>query len=126
MIEIDLTTAVGLYSTILILIIVVIWLYTEVAVRRTQRVLAKQSLWRCVFCGYSYLDESAEEISQCPRCESFNSVGDKHAKAVRSRTQGPLEEEVEAAARGEDDGQRRNPSHRKRPHQKRRGGRRRG
>ncbi|MBI5091039.1 MAG: hypothetical protein HZB26_01185 [Candidatus Hydrogenedentes bacterium] len=124
MIEIELTTAVALYSAILVLIIGAIWLYTEVAVRRTQRVLAKQFLWRCVFCGYSYLDESAAQISQCPRCESFNTIGDKHAKAVVSRSEALLGDTVENVHEDESEF-RRNSSHRKRPHQKRRGGRRR-
>lgn len=123
MILIDVTTAVGLYSAVLVLIIGVIWVYTEVTVRRTHRVLAKQFLWRCVFCGYSYLDENAEDISRCPRCESFNSVGDKRAKEVLTSRRAVPEE----ATTGDEEAsiQRRNPSHRKRPHQKRRGGRRR-
>jgi len=85
MIQIALTHALALYSAILGLLITAIWVYTELTVRRHHRFLEKQFLWRCVFCGYTYLDESAEKVSQCPRCASFNSLDDKHARFVPVR-----------------------------------------
>ncbi len=120
MIEIQLTTALALYGFVLVAMMGSIWLFAEFSVRRTQRTLEKQSLWRCVFCGYTYLDEGAQEVSQCPRCESFNAMSDKHARFVRTRSRRAdtnLDEQEEAS--------RRNPSRRKRPHQRRRGPRRR-
>ena len=121
MIQISLTTALALYSSILIGMVFCIWAYTEVSVSRSQRVIEKQFLWRCVFCGYIYLDEAAEKLSQCPRCHSYSSVEDKHARYVpptlpRQET-APLEDDLFEP--------RRNPSHRKRPNQRRRGPRRR-
>ena len=121
MIQITLTQALALYSTFLALVVVAIWLYTELTVRRYQVFLAKQFLWRCVYCSYTYLDERAERVSQCPRCESFNSLEDKHARFVPAsasyagadgRSNGPV-------AKG------RNSSHRRRPHQHKRGPRKR-
>lgn len=119
MIEIQLTTAVVLYAAVLGALMGSVWLFTEFSVRRTQKTLEKQHLWRCVFCGYTYLDEGAMEVSQCPRCESFNSMTDKHARFVRARSRRRREEPEEDAP-----STRRNPSHRKRPHQRRRGPRR--
>ena len=122
MIQISLTTALALYSSILLAMILCIWAYTEISVRRSQRAIEKQFLWRCVFCGYIYLDEAAEKLSQCPRCRSFNSVEDKHARYVQayaSHTASEDHENDDALA------PRRNPSHRKRPQQRRRGPRRR-
>lgn len=121
MIQISLTTALALYSSILIGMVFCIWAYTEVSVSRSQRVIEKQFLWRCVFCGYIYLDEAAEKLSQCPRCHSYSSVEDKHAKYVP-----PSPVQFDAEPLDEYAGEpRRNPSHRKRPNQRRRGPRRR-
>lgn len=120
MIQISLSSAVILYSAILGLIALSIWIYTEIYVRRTHNVLEKQFLWKCVFCGYVYLDEAAEKLSCCPRCESYNSVEDAHARYIKSR--------VTQTEQPEDpypDPDRRNTSHRKRPHQRRRGPRKR-
>lgn len=122
MIQISLRTALVLYTSVLGAMVLLIWIYTEVTVRRSHHHMAKQFLWRCVFCGYAYLDEAAEKVSRCPRCDSINSVEDKRARFVKERPtrKCPLDgEEAERVPA------RRNPSHRKRPGQKRRGPRRR-
>ncbi len=85
MIKITLTNAIVVYGGILFTIAVIIWIYTEMSSHKYQRDTAKQSLWRCTFCAYTYLDEQAETLSQCPRCESYNSAQDAHVKAVRQR-----------------------------------------
>lgn len=77
MIEISLTFALALYSAVLALIVIVIFLYTELSVLRPQQHLGEQFLWKCTFCACTYLDESANPISQCPRCHSFNSLEDE-------------------------------------------------
>ena len=92
MIQISLTTALILYSAILGCVALTIWIYTEMTVRRSHRVIEKQFLWRCVFCGYIYLDETADTLSRCPRCESYSSVEDKHARYIPTRTPKPIEE----------------------------------
>lgn len=79
MIEIQLTTALALYSGLIGLLAVGIWAYTELSVRRPQQRMGQQFLWRCVICGCTYLDERADRLSECPRCGSLNSVGDRGA-----------------------------------------------
>ena len=120
MIQISLTTALILYSALLGFVALVIWTHTELATRRTQRVHEQQFLWRCIFCGYVYLDEAAERLSCCPRCESYNSVEDEHARFLKPRF---IPQPVAAPS---DNQPRRDASHRKRPHQRRRGPRKRG
>lgn len=120
MIEISLTTALVFYSTLLGLMAFGIWIYTEITVRRTFNVLENQFLWKCVFCGYLYLDEEAESLSKCPRCESFNSVEDAKARLVKPRVH-----KAEAGHAEEPEVEQRNTSRRKRPHQRHRGPRRR-
>jgi phage FluMu protein Com len=121
MIALELKWALVIYSCVLGFMAVVIWIYTEITVRRPHRYLGKQYLWRCAFCGYTYLDESDDELSQCPRCESFNSATEEHARFVPGKRQAKkqeLELQLETAPK-------KNPSRRKRPHQRRRGPRKR-
>lgn len=119
MIQLELVEAITLYAFVLFLFVAVITVYTEFYVRRPQRFLGKQFLWRCVYCGYTYLDESAERISECPRCASYNSVEDRDAKA------GPAPARVEKSAKESEGVSTRNTSKRGRHHQRRRGPRRR-
>lgn len=121
MIQISLTAALVLYSAVLGLLILTIWALAEISARRTHRVHEKQFLWRCVFCGYVYLDETAEALSRCPRCRNYSSAEDKNARFIPSR---PTLASVEATPSGTD-ADARNTSRRKRPHQRRRGPRRR-
>lgn len=118
MIQISLTAALILYTAFLGFVALAIWIYTELTVRHSYRVLEKQFLWRCVFCGYIYLDEAAEILSHCPRCGSYTSVEDKHARYVETAVN---QEETKL----DPDRPSRDSSHRKRPHQRRRGPRRR-
>ncbi len=117
MIEISLTQALAVYSAVLGLTIGVIWLYTELSIRRPQRLLGEQFLWRCSFCGCTYLDEGAQQVSKCPRCESFNAVEEAARRANVAQVEAPREADETAAGR--------NTSRRKRHHQRRRGPRRR-
>ena len=116
MIPLELKWAMALYSGVLGAIIFFIWIYTELSVRRPQRYLGQQYLWRCTFCGYTYLDESGEQLSKCPRCESLIAATDANARAVPVEPEQQRDDETDAA---------RNTSRRKRPHQRRRGPRRR-
>jgi len=122
MIEIQLSHALALYAGALAAMIAVIWIYTAFSVRRTHLMLEKQNLWRCTFCGYTYLDESAASLSKCPRCASFNSSADAQEKIVQH---GDPDGSVGHAPQVETGQVRRNPSQRKRKHQRRRGPRKR-
>lgn len=117
MIEIQLSTAVALYSLVLGLAGMGIWLYTELTVRRPQRHLGQQFLWKCTFCGCSYLDEHAEDLSKCPRCENLNVAGEAAVFQIHDSGATPAPEAAAAAAR--------NTSRRKRHHRRSRGPRRR-
>lgn len=121
MIQITLYNAIVMYSVVLGVLAGAIWLYTEITTRRSYRFLERQFLWRCGFCGYTYLDESSDTISQCPRCHSFNAPEDKHVRDPLLVP--PVKREAAQAAEGEIP--QRNPSRQKRPHQRRRGPRRR-
>ena len=116
MIELDLRWALLLYTAVVAAVILGIWIYTEFTVYRPQRFLGKQYLWRCTFCGYSYLDDRDDTLSQCPRCGSYNAAEDRHARLVP-----PPKKMATVTTVEEPSPPRKNPSLRKRPHQRRRG-----
>ncbi len=118
MIQLEIGDALILYSGVLFVMAAGIWLYTEISAWRSHQTLGKQYLWRCVFCGFSYLDEEADTLSKCPRCESLNSASDKHARVVRVR--GGTVDAPEPTTTP-----RRNTSKRRHPTQRRRGPRKR-
>lgn len=125
MIEITLTTAILLYGAVILAGLLLLYMVSELRARHVYHVLEKQFVWRCAFCGFLYLDEDAAILSQCPRCESYNTMDDAQDRAVSRARQavtvsGPehIEEEPGPAPR-------RNSARRKRPGQKRRGPRKR-
>ena len=113
MIQIGLTTAIFIYGSVIVMGAILLYFASELRATRVYRVLEKQFLWRCAFCGFLYLDENAGDISQCPRCESFNSGKEAQDKAVSAARPRPPEETKEAPT-DEDEVPRRNPSRRKR------------
>lgn len=121
MIEISLTTALALYSGVVLIGALAVWIYTETSAHHAYRTIERQHLWRCVYCTYVYLDEGADNLSRCPRCESINNLGDAGARYVR------LTREQRHALRERPEKQPGAPrgSKQKRPGQRRKGGRRR-
>ncbi len=119
MINITVTQALAFYSAILALLVVGMWVYTEVNVRRPQRGLGKQFLWRCTICGFSYLDDKAEDMSECPQCATILHASDKGAREVITADGKPVPESVVPSE------QVRKGSKQKRRHASRRGPRRR-
>ncbi|MFP4499441.1 MAG: hypothetical protein ACLFTT_00445 [Candidatus Hydrogenedentota bacterium] len=122
MITITLSQALALYAAVIGIGAIFIYAYTGLTVQRRLVRIERQHLWRCVFCTYTYLDETAEAISKCPRCGSFNSLEDHQAKFVPS---GPHAKDMaHPVPSGFEETPRRNPSKGKRSG-KRRGPRRR-
>ncbi len=122
MIEISLSTAIAFYSAIILAGALAVWLYTEIDTQRAQTLSAKQHLWRCTYCAFSYLDNAASGYSECPRCHSISAADDKHAREVRiAGAQTP----PWLSRHEPSDTPRRNPSHRKRPGARSRGPRKR-
>ncbi len=122
MIPLQLTTALAVYSLLIALGAMAIWVYTETTSQRYRRDLGRQHLWKCIYCGYTYLDENAGRMSNCPRCESINVLDkDQPAAALHPAVHQEPPRQVEQSPET-----RRNTSKRKRPNQRRRGPRRRG
>jgi hypothetical protein len=118
MIQLTLGQALILYSSLIAIIAISIWIYTEFTIRRPQRGMGKQFMWRCTFCGYVYLDDDVADLSECPQCHSFVSSSDHGAKEGFAPHSPAPEAQQKVPAQ-------RNTSHRKRHHARRRGPRKR-
>lgn len=115
MIEISITGAFIVYSFVLAIVAVILWYLSEINVRKIYTAFKEQNVWRCDYCAFVYLDTVAEEVSQCPRCYSYNVAKVKQKEEVTQRETLPEDEKEK----------RRNPSHKKNPHARHRGPRRR-
>jgi hypothetical protein len=102
MIEISITEAFIFYSFIIAISGIILWSLSEFNIRKIYTVFKNQNVWKCNYCAFVYLDTEAEEISQCPRCYSYN-VMPVENKAVQ-QSEGEIGLETEP---------RRNPSHKK-------------
>jgi hypothetical protein len=62
------------YMGIIVLFLAGIWLWIELNAYggHLGGFGTAQRKWKCNYCGYVYLGKGEEDISQCPRCESFN------------------------------------------------------
>lgn len=118
MIQITLTNALFLYGAVIVFGLTILYTISELRARQVYRVLEKQFLWRCAFCGFLYLDEGALTLSECPRCKSYNTFGDAQDKAVSAARQ-RMPEAVPDEKQSPDEPPRRNPSRKKRRHVRR-------
>lgn len=119
MIAISFNTALALYSGILLLLALAVWLWTEFRTRHVQRSMEEQYRWRCAFCGFTYLDDSGERLTQCPQCESWNALEDQPDQ------EGLVPAAATPAGDTETSREKQGSSRRKRPGQRSKGGRRR-
>lgn len=120
MIEISVTEAFIIFSFVILVISVVLWYLSEVSARRIYSFYKEQYVWKCSYCAFVYLDTESEEISQCPRCNSYNVIyqGANGTSEITGK---------DIVVREDSSGEvkRRNPSRKKNPHARHRGPRRR-
>ncbi len=117
MIQLQLTHAVVLYGAVVVFLAIAIWIYTELRVTRVRTVLTKQHLWRCTYCGFSYLDDSGVPVTRCPRCENLNGSQDAQDALVAAGHSADTPDQHQLDTR-------KNPSRGKQKRGKRRGPRR--
>lgn len=72
MIKIGYNVAVAIYFFISIFILC-LWLKIELKRKKEKKFMKEDFyLWECPLCLYTYINSSGNEITQCPRCKSFN------------------------------------------------------
>jgi hypothetical protein len=76
MLEVNLYIAILAYMGAICIFILGIWMWIEFSAHSGNLggLGAVQRKWRCHYCGYMYLGPGDEQLSQCPRCESYNEM----------------------------------------------------
>lgn len=72
MITLSSTTALMLYLGITLISLLGIWIASHYYSRNRRFMPPEKKLIVCEFCLFAYLDISAKQITQCPRCDSYN------------------------------------------------------
>lgn len=72
MIALSPTTALMLYLGLTLLSLLGIWIASHYYSRHRRFMPLEKKLIVCEFCLFAYLDSSNKQVTQCPRCESYN------------------------------------------------------
>jgi hypothetical protein len=76
MLEVNFYIAILAYVGAICICILGIWMWIEFSAHSGNLggLGTVQRKWRCHYCGYMYLGPGDEQLSQCPRCESYNEM----------------------------------------------------
>lgn len=72
MIKIEFSLAVGLYLILTTCLVLILWAVFEKKKILDSLFSEKTFFWQCNICTYVYVDSKHINLSQCPRCSSFN------------------------------------------------------
>ncbi len=72
MIKLDISLAVCLYVLSALGAVFMLWIFFEKKVVLPKYVREEADVWECSICAWTYVDSTHHEISQCPRCKSYN------------------------------------------------------
>lgn len=76
-IQIDFSTAVGLFAGTALLSIFLIWIVFERFYPFRTFSFTQRYFWRCAICMTPYVDSLSEDFSRCPHCHSLNQREEK-------------------------------------------------
>jgi len=79
MIKIGLDTAVTVYLSIGV-ILLIIWVLVETRRKTRPENSPVNTLWECPVCFFCYVDSLAEGISRCPRCGTLHKREEERVK----------------------------------------------
>lgn len=71
MIRLEFSTAVALYLSFSVIIILILWIAFEYRKEGKKFTSGGRFIWHCSICDNTYVDSKHENISQCPRCGSY-------------------------------------------------------
>lgn len=72
MIDLHPNTALMLYLSFTLAILLGLWTWHHVKSRKKKISLNEQDLFVCEFCHFVYLGSASNKITKCPQCLSFN------------------------------------------------------
>ncbi|MGB3057274.1 MAG: hypothetical protein WBC16_03885 [Candidatus Omnitrophota bacterium] len=77
MIKVDISTALFLYLFFTAVLLLILWSFFSFGTRMKTFGSEEKYIWHCSICAYTYIDSKHENISRCPRCNSYNEKIDK-------------------------------------------------
>ncbi len=72
MIPISQTTAVMLYLSMTLMIILGLWGYHHYRSRKKKVIVSEEALFICEYCHFAYLSDFTKKVTKCPACHSYN------------------------------------------------------
>jgi hypothetical protein len=79
MIKVDLSTALFLYLFSTAVVVLILWSFFDFGTKLKTFSSEEKYIWHCSICAHTYIDSRHENISQCPRCGSYNQKVDKNS-----------------------------------------------
>jgi len=71
MITIDLVSAVAVYMSFFVGLVIFLWVFRSKA-KDKDLSLDPRFIWFCSVCTYTYINTKESQITACPRCGSYN------------------------------------------------------
>ncbi len=72
MIKLDISMALFVYLLVSTIFILIVWAFFNFGTKLKTFGSDEKYIWHCSICMLTYVDSKGEDISCCPRCESFN------------------------------------------------------
>ncbi len=72
MINLDISTALFLYLFFSVIMLLAAWFFLDFGIKLKMFVSDEKYIWHCPICSNNYIDSLSEELSECPRCGSYN------------------------------------------------------
>ncbi len=87
MIKIDISSALFVYLTITVILVIGVWFLANTRTRLKTYVSEERFIWHCAICYHTYIDSKNEDISRCPKCGSYIDKADRiDATIARGKT----------------------------------------
>lgn len=71
MIKVDISTALFIYLLFTTVVILLAWSFFDFGTKMKTFSSDEKYIWHCTICAFTYIDSKHDEISKCPRCDSY-------------------------------------------------------
>ncbi|MDP8299842.1 MAG: hypothetical protein P9L88_08090 [Candidatus Tantalella remota] len=68
----DISTALFVYLLFTAVVVLIVWSFLNFGTRLKTFSSDEKYIWHCSICANTYIDSMHEDISKCPRCNSYN------------------------------------------------------
>jgi len=72
MIVLSTTTALMLYLSFTLGLLLALFAYQHFALRSKKIIVSEDELLCCEYCHFAYLADCTKQVTKCPQCNSFN------------------------------------------------------